>query len=97
MAHYNVPLLIIIPEIHNLECLYDDKITHYTNKTLLNFVEIYSQYIAILYLLYHYTSMIHILCTLCQNLTNLEIICDCSLANQLGHGLSLHQCFAKKA
>ena len=81
MAHYNFLLLIIIPEIHNLTCLHDNKITCYTDKTLLDFVEIYS-------LIHCYTTPIlslyfhdHILCTLYQNLTNLEIIYDHSLAN----------------
>ena len=41
MVHYNFPLLIIIPGIHSLACLCDDKITRYTNKTFLDFVEIY--------------------------------------------------------
>ena len=74
MAHYNFLLLIIIPEIHNLACIHDDKIPHYTNKTLLDFVEIYFPVhcytISILSLYFH----VHILCTLYKNLINLEII-----------------------
>ena len=58
MAHYNFPLLIIIPEIHNLTSIHDDKITHYTDKTLLNLLNFIPQYIATLYLFHHYTSMI---------------------------------------
>ena len=84
MAHYNFPLLIIIPGIHNLACCHDIKITCYTDRTLLNFVEIYPPIhcytIPILLLYFHG----HILCTLYQNLTNLEIIYD---------GVLLHRCF----
>ena len=45
------------------------------------------QYIVTLHLFYHYTSMIT---SLYQKLTNLEIISDYSLVNQLSHGLLLH-------
>ena len=57
MAHYNFLLLIIIAGIYSLACLCDDKITCYTDKTLLNFVEIYFPYIATLYQFYHCASM----------------------------------------
>ena len=81
MAHYNLLLLIIIPGIHNLACLHDNKITHYTDKALLDFVEIYSLIhcytIPILSLYFHDD----ILCALYQNMTNLEIIYDYSLAD----------------
>ena len=74
MAHYNLLLLIIILGIHNLACLYNIKITHYTDKTLLDFVEIYFPVhcytISILSLYFH----VYILCALYKNLTNLEII-----------------------
>ena len=74
MAHYNFLLIIIIPGIHSLACLHDNNITHYTNKTLLDFVEIYSPIhcytIPILSLYFHD----HILCALYQNLIHLEII-----------------------
>ena len=74
MAYYNFPLLIIIPGIHNLACLHDDNITHSTNKTLLNFVEIYFPIpcftISILSMYFH----VHILCALYKKLINLEII-----------------------
>ena len=74
MAHYNPPLFIIIPGIHNLACLCDVKITCFTDKTLLDFVEIYFPIhcytISVLSLYSHG----HILCVLYQNLTNLEII-----------------------
>ena len=50
------------------------KITHYINKTLLNFVEIYffthCYTVSILPLYFH----VHILCTLCQSFINLVII-----------------------
>ena len=42
MAHYNLLLLIIIPGIHNLTCFCDVKITRYTDRTLLDFVEFVS-------------------------------------------------------
>ena len=61
MAHYNFPLLIIIPGIHSLACLNDDKITHYP---LLDFVEIYFPihcYIISIFSLYFH---VHILCVL---------------------------------
>ena len=74
MAHYILLLLISIPGIHNLACLFDVKITRYTDKALLNFVEIYFSIhcytISALSLYFH----VHILCTLYENLTNLEII-----------------------
>ena len=62
MAHYNFLLFIIIPGIHNLTCLHNDKITHYTDRTLLNFVEIYFPihcYTISILSLYFY---VHILC-----------------------------------
>ena len=59
-------LLIIIPGSHSLACLHDDKITHYTNKTLLNFIKIYFSIhcyiVSILSLYFH----VHILCALCK-------------------------------
>ena len=72
MAHYNFPLLIIIPGIHSLACLHDDKITHYTDKTLLDFVEIYFPIhcytISIFSLYFH----VHILCILYNKLHQLR-------------------------
>ena len=38
--------------------LCNDKITHYVDKTLLNFVEIYLSHSVTLYLFFHYTFMI---------------------------------------
>ena len=57
MAHYDFPLLIIIPGIYNLACLHDDKITCYTDKILLILLKFISPYIATLHLFYHCTSM----------------------------------------
>ena len=75
MAHYNLPLAHYHSRnSYNLTCLCDVKITHYTAKTLLNFVEIcfpiHCHTISVLSLYFH----VHILCTLYQNLTILEII-----------------------
>ena len=57
--------LIIIPGSHSLACLCDDKITHYIDKTLFDFVEIYLSThcytVSILSLYFH----VHILCTFC--------------------------------
>ena len=83
MAHYN----LLLAHYHsrnsyNLTCLRDVKITHYTNKSLLNFVEIcfpiHYRTISVLSLYFH----VSILYTLYQNLTNLEIIYVNCLANQ---------------
>ena len=75
MAHYNLLLAHYHSRnLYNLACFCDVKITHYTTKTLLNFVEIclpiHCHTISVLPLYFH----VHILCTLYQNLTILEII-----------------------
>ena len=75
MAHYH----FLLAHYHsrnsyNLTCLHDIKITRYTTKTLLNFVEIcfpmHCHAISVLSLYFY----VHILCTLYQNLIILEII-----------------------
>ena len=75
MAHYNLLLAYYHSRnSYNLACLCDIKITHYMDKTLLNFVEIcfpiHCHTISVLSLYFH----VCILCALYQNLTSLEII-----------------------
>ena len=74
MAHYNHPLVHYHSRnLYNLACLHDIKITHYTTKTLLDFLDIcfsiHCHTISVLSLYFH----VHILHTLYQNLTILEI------------------------
>ena len=75
MAHYNLLRAHYHSRnLYNLACFCDIKITCYTTKTLLDFVEIcfpiHCHTISVLPLYFH----VHILCTLYQNLTILEII-----------------------
>ena len=83
MAHYHLPLTHYHSRnSYNLACLCNVKITCYTNKTLLNFVEIcfhiHCHTISVLSLYFH----VCISCALYQNLTNLKIIYVDCLADQ---------------
>ena len=74
IAHYNFPLLIIIPGIHSLACPHNDKITHYNDKSLLDFVEILFLNTLLHYIYFSQYFNVHILCILYKNFINLEII-----------------------